>query len=288
MGKNIPYPDNQSRASELTTEHYLNDPFTISVLCLGGVRLGKWWNNLNLTSPFWRLYLNKNDGARIRLAQEWLPLHANQLYLIPAWVSYTTATEPNVEHIFIHFDLAGPPAPVLRELFPRPLVLATEPERVRRLTAIGDRLAHGERPGPDMILGARSVVDACLSDAITLLPATAQARFAAEVLHGGPLGLVLAHLAAAPGATFSNDTLAEIAGCSADHLMRLFRRHVGMPPARYVNERRLAFAARALAFGDEDLEVIATRCGFANRFSFSRAFTQQFGMPPARWRRQLG
>ena len=288
MGKNISYPDQKSRGSEVTTEHYLNDPLTISVLCLGGVKLGKWWNHLNLTSPFWRLYLNKNDGARIRIHQEWLPLHANYLYLIPAWVGYTTATEPDVDHIFIHFDLAGPPAPVLRELFPRPLVMEAEPDRVRRLIEIGDRLASGERPGPDMILGARSIVDACLSEAITLLPASEQARLTSEVLQGGPLGLVLAHIAAAPGGMFSNDSLAKIAGCTSDHLIRLFRQHVGMPPARYVNERRLAFAARALAFGDEDLESIANRCGFANRFSFSRAFTHQFGMPPARWRRHLG
>lgn len=288
MGTNIPYPDQTPRGSELTTEHNLHDHLTISLLCLGGVCLGKWWNHLDLTSPYWRLYLNKRDGARIRVGREWLPLRAGHLYLIPAWVNYTTASDAAVEHIYVHFDLAGPPAPVLRDLFPQPLMLATAAARTTRLITIGDRLASGERPGPDMILAARGVVDDCLAEAVQQLPPAQRARLTEEALHGGPLGRVLAHVAVSPGAACSNATLARIAGCSTDHLIRLFRRHLGMPPTRYVNERRLASAARALAFGDEDLEAIATRCGFANRFSFSRAFAQQFGMPPARWRRRGG
>ena len=53
-------------------------------------------------------------------------------------------------------------------------------------------------------------------------------------------------------------------------------------------ERRVAWAARRLAFGDESIDAIALGAGFANRNYFTRVFTRHLGVPPAAYRRMTG
>lgn len=285
MDLSVPYSDSRAWRRGLSTEHALHDRLAVSLLCLGAVSLGSHWKHQDLSSPFWRLYLDKREGARIRTGEGWLPLEAGRMYLIPAWIAYATAAPEGVEHIYVHFDLRGPPAPVLRELFPRPLRLADRPERAERLAALGDRLAQGATPDPAMLLAARALVDDCLAEAVTGLPPGARDQLTAHALYAGPLGRVLAHIDLDPAADCSAALLARLAGCSPDHLARLFRRHLGQSPGRYVAERRIAAAARALAFGADSIEAVAQAHGFANRYSFTRAFSRQLGASPARWRR---
>ena len=79
--------------------------------------------------------------------------------------------------------------------------------------------------------------------------------------------------------------LAARCGLSTDHLIRLFRRHLGQTPGHYVQERRLAAAARDLVHSDDSIDAVAERHGFANRFYFTRVFTRRMGQAPATWRK---
>jgi transcriptional regulator GlxA family with amidase domain len=97
---------------------------------------------------------------------------------------------------------------------------------------------------------------------------------------------VLAHIHADPGVTVSNRDLAQVANCTPDHLVRMFRREMGQTPSRYVQELRMSTAAQALAHGDDPLELVAEKHGFANRHSFTRAFIRHLGCGPAQWRQR--
>lgn len=71
------------------------------------------WNNItpsewvyqNLQDFFWRLYLNKTDGAYIKLAvpdspaseSEIYPLEGGKAYFIPAGVRFSTGIDCNVD-----------------------------------------------------------------------------------------------------------------------------------------------------------------------------------------------
>ena len=81
-----------------------------------------------------------------------------------------------------------------------------------------------------------------------------------------------------------NSKLAELAHASESHFIRMFRRTLGRTPARHVQERRVSNAAELLVRTSFSIDEIAERCGFANRYHFSRVFAQRMAHPPARFR----
>ena len=55
----------------------------------------------------------------------------------------------------------------------------------------------------------------------------------------------------------------------------------------YVARTRLVRAAMLLERPDLTLAQVASRTGYANEFSFSRAFKRAFGVPPGLYRAEL-
>lgn len=81
-------------------------------------------------------------------------------------------------------------------------------------------------------------------------------------------------------------SLARAAGLSRAAFARRFLAEVGVPPLRYLAERRMARAARLLAEGDASLASIAAEVGYDSEFAFSRAFKRHMGEPPSVYRRR--
>lgn len=74
--------------------------------------------------------------------------------------------------------------------------------------------------------------------------------------------------------------LARLAALSEYHFARMFGTSFGLPPHRYVLQRRLLRARELLLKGDLPLGEIALACGFASASHFSNRFRQAFGAPP--------
>jgi AraC-like DNA-binding protein len=73
---------------------------------------------------------------------------------------------------------------------------------------------------------------------------------------------------------------------SPEHLNRLYRRYGGIRAHVAIARARLTTAAERLLATDASLSTIAAESGYADAFSFSRAFRRVMGMPPSRWRRE--
>lgn len=85
-------------------------------------------------------------------------------------------------------------------------------------------------------------------------------------------------------------SLAEAAaalGADASHLVRAFRREVGVPPHRYLVGLRLDAARRALLAGDPPAEV-AVRVGFYDQSHLHRHFRRLLGVTPGEYARSRG
>lgn len=74
--------------------------------------------------------------------------------------------------------------------------------------------------------------------------------------------------------------LAQLAALSEYHFARMFRESFGLPPHRYVLQRRLLRARELLQHGDLPLGEIALACGFASASHFSNRFREAFGGAP--------
>jgi AraC-like DNA-binding protein len=83
------------------------------------------------------------------------------------------------------------------------------------------------------------------------------------------------------------DQLAAEAGVHPDHLGRSFRRVVGKSLTGYLRERRIAWAATALAETADPISAIALGAGFFDQSHFTHAFVAETGSTPGEYRRRI-
>lgn len=80
--------------------------------------------------------------------------------------------------------------------------------------------------------------------------------------------------------------LAKEAGVSRSALVERFTRYLSEPPMTYLTRWRLRLAARALAQTSKGVAEIASDVGYESEAAFNRAFKREFGLPPARYRKE--
>jgi AraC-like DNA-binding protein len=78
--------------------------------------------------------------------------------------------------------------------------------------------------------------------------------------------------------------LAEIAGLSVFHLIRVFRAATGLPPYAYLEQVRIHRAAALLREG-HPVSRVAALTGFADQSHLTRFFKRLIGVPPGRYQR---
>lgn len=79
-------------------------------------------------------------------------------------------------------------------------------------------------------------------------------------------------------------SLADQAGLSRFHFLRLFRSVTGTSPHQYLIAVRLRAAAERLRSSADPITAIALDVGFNDLSNFNLHFRRNFGMPPRIWR----
>lgn len=88
-----------------------------------------------------------------------------------------------------------------------------------------------------------------------------------------------------PETRWTLESLARTVGISRTALADHFVRCTGMAPMQYLSQWRLRVAADALGHTDRAVKLIAETAGFGSTAAFTRAYKREFGVSPARWRR---
>ncbi len=267
--------------------HALLGTVRLDVIFGHGERLTRAWA-YELCSPFWRLYVNREAGAELEFEGRRLPLRPETVYLLPAGLRFTTRLAKGVKSVwqdFLHFEVAGFPPALLRRLFPAPVALPRAPEVEATLAAW--RAGAGDDGAADLAQRLRALALAHGAFALACAQATAEGRaaWAAWLAMPPVVAPALRRIDGRPEAPPGNAELAALCGLGARQFLRRFADAVGLSPGQYALERRVALAADALARGEEPVEAIAARLGFADRYHFSKAFRARVGMPPAAYRR---
>ena len=81
--------------------------------------------------------------------------------------------------------------------------------------------------------------------------------------------------------------LAALAQCSEHHVIRMFRRHTGLPPHAFLSQIRLERARRLLDSGVSIADA-AARSGLCDQSHLTRMFRDRYGITPGRYRSQRG
>lgn len=86
------------------------------------------------------------------------------------------------------------------------------------------------------------------------------------------------------GEDLSNERLAERVWMSPRNFARVFRREVGVTPARFVERLRLEAAQRRLEESEASIEQIARECGFGSADAMRRTFVRVIRVTPSDYR----
>lgn len=96
---------------------------------------------------------------------------------------------------------------------------------------------------------------------------------------------IIDYMRAHLGKEISLNTLAEIAGCTSYHIIRLFKETVGMSPHAYLIQLRLE-KARELIDEGETITDAALNAGFSDQSHLTRRFKKRFGITPGKYEAQ--
>jgi AraC family transcriptional regulator len=91
-----------------------------------------------------------------------------------------------------------------------------------------------------------------------------------------------------PRADLSLEAVARVAAMSPYHFHRSFRAIVGDPLQAWVRRLRLERAATLLVHSRWPVAEVGVAAGYETQAAFTRAFTRQFGVPPAKFRARSG
>lgn len=90
------------------------------------------------------------------------------------------------------------------------------------------------------------------------------------------------------GTPCENHTLASLSSAcntSVSTLSKLFRKHLGCSPMRYIINQRLEQAKLLIHMNKMTLKEVAERCGYHSESFLSRSFKKKFGMSPITFKR---
>ena len=85
---------------------------------------------------------------------------------------------------------------------------------------------------------------------------------------------------------FSLDELADFANYSPYHLIRIFKKHTGKTPYKYLMDLRIERAKSLLEKNTCSISEVSILCGFNNRAHFSTVFKRMVGVTPSEYRKQ--
>jgi AraC-like DNA-binding protein len=239
------------------------------------------------THPVWELYLQVHGLSRWTAAGRRYTLAPGHLFAVAPGVVHHMAEESAANHHFYFAGidtalvfgrhpalahrwrdlppalhradaqpLAGPFAQLAREL------TAKRPYREEGLALAADRL---------VLEASRLLAPGAAAPELAVHPAIGQVR-------------TLLHRDYARGWTLAE--LADRAGLAPTYLAGLFVREVGMPPHRYLNERRVERARQLLRTSDLSITAIGIEVGFGSGQHLARVFRQVSGCTPREYRRR--
>lgn len=239
------------------------------------VKLGAFWDRMELPGSYWRLYWMASEGASVteRDGAEH-PLLPDRLYLLPPNCNLTGRCRGTPVQYFLHFEvsgMAGNPA------FPLHGIELSAGGRAL-LDAWRTSIDRGEKDTGQGILRAVALAAHALGqlseDALQAKPPDRRIEKVCELMRSFP------------DREWPLAALAREAGLTANYFLRHFQAVTGVPPGRYLRRLRYDHAARMLSEGNLSIEQICRKVGVKDRFHFSREFKRYFGEPPAAYRRR--
>ncbi len=146
------------------------ESLNIRLLSAGYITLGSWWTETDLIREFWRLYLNYEDGAALKIGQRTYPLPANRIVLVPAGVDFEPILERPVMQLFVQFEFVGWPAKAAQEVIPAPVLLDPCPQRDQLAAELKIELSEAREVEPIIASRLKALTHLSIATVLSDIP----------------------------------------------------------------------------------------------------------------------
>ena len=234
------------------------------------------WNCRNARAPITRVYFVCAGEGEIRYGAQTMPLTPGNIYIIPGGLAFSYACSGRLEKLYCHVSLLRCRHEDLFEGYPAPIALRDRPDTIAAALACFGGGALGA-------VRLRAILYAVLYEALAVADIDPGAPRVYGVLTRRVMQYVDTHLSA----RLSAGEIAAALITSESTLQKTFRREVGTSLGRYITDSVLAAAERELRLTARPVREISDAFGFCDRFYFSRLFCDRYGLPPARYRKNV-
>ncbi|MGQ1786050.1 MULTISPECIES: helix-turn-helix domain-containing protein [unclassified Saccharicrinis] len=258
------------------------------------------WEFGELSFPFWRIYHNNYQGGVIIYEGKEYTLTPDKIVMIAPNTSYATRLYnhqiPNsgflikgnrvnaglpvknnyILHLFIHFNLGIPYDNIKPGLFSFELT-----DHIKEKLDI--IIKHLNYEHTKFSFYPTLVIQSLITDMLSFLPEESWSLITEDTRLLKTLRFIEENVCE----DLSNTILANQAKLATNAFTRLFTQEIGSSPQKYVKKKRIGKACVLLHHSDKSIDEIAFRCGFSDRYHFSRIFKQITNISPASYRKNF-
>ncbi|WP_291909067.1 AraC family transcriptional regulator [Chitinophaga sp. CB10] len=261
------------------------------------------WNWRNICSPFIRLHFVESGTAQLIREDKTYDLKKDHLYLTPAYTNHGYNCEGPLTLYYIHIYEEVNNQPGIFELLDFPVEVRADPlvlRLIKRLVEINpDRslqqfdpwsydnlptlvknIAAQKSMPPGYDMEVQGILNQLLSRFL-VHASDKKANIDQRILRS--LQYIRTHL----HKPISLEVLAESCFLTKDHFIRLFKKHMGCTPGKYIQERKIERAQHIMMTQDVTIKDLAYSLGFENNSYFNRFFRKMTGENPGMRRKKI-
>ena len=263
------------------------------------------WEHKELSFPFWRIYNNMQKGGYMEYQQQTYEMQPDKLYLIAPNTNYSSRLYKNpipedgynltggrisetskkkrnklirngaIEHLFIHFTLGYP----YDHVSPGIYIFNMNKHLEDKIELLRNYLTkHVAQFNFTVSLTIQSLI-------CELLFSMGEENWKYPI-RDVRIAKVISHIENNISEDFTNESLASIANMATNAFSRLFKEYTGGTLQNFIKKKRINKACLLLLHSNHSIDEIAERTGFANRYHFTRIFSNTKGNTPAKYRKE--
>ena len=256
------------------------------------------WEFQNLSVPFWRIYYNTVQGAKVTFKKREIELTAEKILLIPPYTSFSTSLKEQklerikgnritsidelpylqkkgmIDHLFIHFNFG------FQYDHLQPAIFEFIVDHVLRDTI--DKIRQDIIEEHRFLSFKQSLqIHTLITKLVNRIPSNCWNEKTTDNRVLKVIDYIDQHFAE----TLSNNRLAVKAAMAPNSFLRLFKSVTGSTLQQFVQQKRVEKAILMMHNQESTIDQIAEQCGFSDRQHFSKVFKRIVKLPPAQYRK---